>query len=111
VLTWNQAYEEVARVLDVELEIVHIPSDLIVMYDEEALGSLIGDKSNSAVFDNSKIKRFVPDFDCEVPWAEGVRRTIAWFESDPSRQTVDRDADQLWDKIIAAYERAYPYTQ
>ena len=82
VLTWNQAYEEVAHALGVELNVVHIPSDLIVKYDEKAVGSLIGDKSNSAVFDNSKIKRFVPEFDCKVPWAEGVRRTIAWFEAD-----------------------------
>ena len=94
-----------------ELDIVHISSDLIAKYDEEALGSLIGDKVNSAVFDNSKIKRFVPEFDCEVPWAEGVRRAIAWFEADPSRQTIDDDANQLWDRIITAYERAYPETQ
>jgi len=66
VMTWNQAYLEVGRALGVELEIEHIPSDLIARYDEHALGSLIGDKVNSAVFDNSKIKRFVPDFDCEV---------------------------------------------
>ena len=108
VLTWNQAYEEVARALGVELDIVHIASDLIAKYDEHAVGSLIGDKSNSAVFDNSKIKRFVPEFDCKVPWAEGIRRTIAWFEADPSRQTIDEDANQLWDKIIASYEKAYP---
>ena len=108
VLTWNQAYEEVARALDVELNVVHIPSDLIAKYDEHAIGSLIGDKSNSAVFDNSKIKRFVPEFECKVPWAEGIRRTIDWFEADPGRQTIDESANQLWDKIIAAYERAYP---
>ena len=108
VLTWNQAYEEVARALGVELDVVHIPSDLIAKYDDHALGSLIGDKANSAVFDNSKIKRFVPEFDCEVPWAEGVRRAIAWFESDPARQAIDHEANQLWDRIIAAFERVYP---
>ena len=108
VLTWNQAYEEVARALGVELDIVHIPSDLIAMFDEYALGSLIGDKANSAVFDNSKIKRFVPEFDSEVPWTEGVQRSITWFEADPVRQTIDDEANLLWDKIIASYEKAYP---
>ena len=108
VLTWNQAYQEVARALGVNLDIVHIPSDLIARYDENAFGSLIGDKVNSVVFDNSKIKRFVPEFDCKVSWAEGVRRSIAWFEADLSRQTIDEDANHLWDRIIAAYERAYP---
>jgi nucleoside-diphosphate-sugar epimerase len=108
VLTWNQAYEEVGRALGVELNVVHIASDLIAKYDEHALGSLIGDKINSAVFDNSKIKRFVPDYDCKVPWAEGVRRSLAWFEADPARQMIDQQANQLWDSIISAYERAFP---
>jgi nucleoside-diphosphate-sugar epimerase len=108
VLTWNQAYEEVGRALGVELNVVHIASELIAKYDEHALGSLIGDKVNSVVFDNSKIKRFVPEFDCKVPWAEGVRRALAWFNADLSRQTVDHDANQLWDKIIDSYEKAYP---
>ena len=78
------------------------------MYDEEAVGSLIGDKSNSVVFDNSKIKRFVPDFNCEVNWAEGLRRSLAWFESHPQFQTIDNECNQLWDKIIAGYEKAFP---
>ena len=111
VLTWNQAYEEVARALGVELNMVHVASDLIARYDEHAIGSLIGDKVNSAVFDNSKIKRFVPEFDCKVPWEEGIRRTIAWFEDDPSRQTIDDEANQLWNRIIAAYETVFPEAQ
>ncbi len=108
VLTWNQVVLELGRALGVEPNIVHIPSDLIAMYDPDATGSLIGDKSNSAVFDNSKIKRYVPDFRCDVRWAEGVRRSIAWFEADPSRQSIDHEANALWDRIIAGYERAYP---
>ncbi len=108
VLTWNQIYLEVGRALGLEPDIIHIPSDLIAMYSEHAIGSLIGDKANSAVFDNSKIKRFVPDFKCEVTWAEGLRRALAWHEADPARQGIDAEANQLWDKIISAYEKAYP---
>jgi len=104
VLTWNQAYEEVGKALGVELNIYHIASDFIARFDEHALGSLIGDKVNSAVFDNSKIKRLVPEFDCKVSWAEGIRKTTAWFEADQSRQTIDESANQLWDRIINAYE-------
>ena len=111
VMTWNQAYQEVGRALGVELNVVYIASDLIAKYDEHAIGSLIGDKVNSAVFDNSKIKCFVPEFDCKVPWAEGVRRSIAWFEADPSRQTIDNETNQLWGTIIANYEKVYPETQ
>ncbi|HVN16661.1 MAG TPA: SDR family oxidoreductase [Anaerolineales bacterium] len=107
VLTWNQIYLEVVHALGVKPNIVHIPSDLIAAYDPDALGSLIGDKVNSVVFDNSKIKRFVPDYSCKVNWAEGSRRTLAWLESHPEFQTIDRDLDHLWDKIISKYEQAF----
>jgi len=108
VLTWNLAYQEVGRALGVDLNAVHIASELIAKFDDHATGSLIGDKVNSVVFDNSKIKHFVPEFDCKVTWAEGVRRSLAWFEANPSRQTIDKEANQLWDRIITAYERIYP---
>jgi len=108
VLTWDQIYKEIGRALGVEPHIVHVPSDLIAAYDSEALGSLTGDKVNSSVFDNSKIKELVPDFICTVPWAEGVRRSIAWFEADPSRQTIDERLNHLWDKILAEYLKAFP---
>lgn len=108
VLTWNQLYEEVYRALGIEPNMVHVPSDLIVAHDPEKLGTLIGDKSNSVVFDNSKIKRFVPEFHCEVEWAEGVRRSLAWFERHPESQTIDHEAIHRWDAILAAFERAFP---
>jgi nucleoside-diphosphate-sugar epimerase len=108
VLTWNQIYREAGHAVGVEPQIVHVPSDLIVAYNSNALGDLIGDKVNSSVFDNRKIKRFVPDFSCEVTWAEGVRRAIAWHEADPARQTIDAAMNQTWDTILAAYGRAFP---
>ena len=108
VLTWNQIYQQAAQAAGVEVQIVHVPSDLIAAYDPEAVGSLIGDKANSAVFDNSKIKRFVPEFTCDVSWAEGVRRAIAWHEADPARCSIDEPLNQTWDVILAAYEQAFP---
>lgn len=108
VLTWNQLFLEVYKALGAEPNIVHIPSEFIVAYDPEKLGTLTGDKSNSVVFDNRKIKRFVPDFTCEVGWAEGIRRTLAWFEADPARRTIDDEMNAMWDRIIAAFENALP---
>jgi len=81
---------------------------LIAAYDPDAVGSLIGDKVNSSVFDNTKIKSLVPDFNCTVPWSEGMRRTIAWLEADPSRQTIDERLNNIWDKILAKYGKAFP---
>jgi nucleoside-diphosphate-sugar epimerase len=107
-LSWDQIHLEAYRALGLGPNVIHIPSDLIGIYDPPSLGSLLGDKANSVVFDNSKIKRFVPDYACEVTWAEGVRRSLAWFEAHPEFQTVDRQMNLLWDRIITRYERAFP---
>lgn len=109
VLTWNQLYNQTAAALGVTPNLIHIPADLLAAWDDAFTGSLIGDKINSVVFDNSKIKKFVPEFKCKVTWAEGVKRTIAWFDADSARRTVDQEADQKWDAIIAVYERAFPH--
>ena len=108
VLTWNQIHTEAAHALGIEPKIVHIPADLIAAYDSSALGGIVGDKANSVVFNNSKIKRWVPDYVATVPWSEGVRRSIAWFQADPARQTIDHEANAQWDAIIAAYEKSFP---
>ena len=107
VLSWDQIHLELYQAIGQTPNVIHIPSDFIARFDEGAIGSLIGDKSNSVVFDNSKIKRFVPEYNCKVNWSEGLRRSLAWFESHPEYQTIDNESNQLWDKIIAGYTKAF----
>jgi nucleoside-diphosphate-sugar epimerase len=105
VLTWNQITDIVARAADAKAEIVHIPSDFMAAAIPDERGNLTGDKANSVLFDNTKIRRYVPEFSPRVRFAEGIRRTLAWFDSDPARRAVDSAADAAWDKLISAYER------
>ena len=109
VMTWDQFYRITAQAAGVEAHIVesqlvHIASDFLGACDPENIGSLTGDKASSVVFDNTKIKRFVPGFCAKVPFAEGIRRTIAWFDADPRRKQIDEEANAAWDKLIEAYE-------
>jgi nucleoside-diphosphate-sugar epimerase len=104
VMTWNQFYRIVAEAAGAEPKLVHMASDFIAKCEPDALGSLIGDKAVSTVFDNSKIKQFVPGFCATTPFAQGVRRTLAWFDTDPERKIIDEDANTRWDKMIDAYE-------
>jgi nucleoside-diphosphate-sugar epimerase len=104
VLTWRQIYKAIADAAGTKLNAVYIPSDFIARIDSEYEGILLGDKSWCGVFDNSKIKRFVPDFVATVPFAQGIKRTIEWFEAEPKRCTVDDEFNQFMDKLIAAYE-------
>ena len=108
VLSWDQIHLEAYHALDLEPNLIHIPSDLIAVYDPDSLGSLVGDKANSVVFDNSKVKRFVPDYSCDVNWAEGVRRSLSWFDAHPEFQTIDHEMNMVWDRIISSYQRAFP---
>jgi nucleoside-diphosphate-sugar epimerase len=102
-LTWNQIYQTIAQALGVEAKIVHIPSDFIAQVAPEKRGSLLGDKSWSVIFDNSKIKSFVPDFQATIPFHSGVRRTLAWFDADERRKRVDENVNAMMDHILTAY--------
>jgi len=108
-LNWNQIFETVASAAGVKkLDVVHVPSDLINAFDPDWGAGLLGDKSASMVFDNSKIKRLVPDFCAAIPFARGAEEIIAWYRADPARQVVDADFNTMCDRIIAAARSAFP---
>ena len=106
-LTWNQIHEIIADAVNVKPNIVHIASDFIGQYDDHLRDGLIGDKANSVIFDNSKIKKFVPDFVATIPFCKGIRETINWFEEDTSRQIIKQDTNDLIDKIILDYDNIF----
>jgi nucleoside-diphosphate-sugar epimerase len=108
VLTWNEIYALLARAAGVEPKLVHVPSDLIAAYDREWGDGLLGDKAHSMVFDNTKIKRVVPGFSATIPFAQGAREIIAWFDADPANRAVDEALNQTIEQILAGYERAWP---
>jgi nucleoside-diphosphate-sugar epimerase len=105
ILTWNQIYQAVADAVGVEPNIIHIPSDFICRVDETQTGSLLGDKALSVIFDNSKIKMFVPGFKAVIPFSQGIKRTLAWFGADPKRQVISKKTDEIMDRIIKEYEK------
>ncbi len=107
-LSWNQIYEIMARAAGVEMKVVHVPSELIAAYDPDWGDSLLGDKANSMLFDNAKIKRIVPDFKATIPFSHGAEEIMTWYDGDPQRQKVDQQLDQTIDRILAAYEKAWP---
>ncbi|SMB78823.1 SDR family oxidoreductase [Deinococcus hopiensis] len=104
-LTWNQIFELVARAAGVRAETVHIPSDVIARSDPEWGAGLLGDKAHSMVFDNSKIKRVVPEFAATIPFARGAEEIMAWFDGDPARRVVDAALDRRMDDLIARQAR------
>jgi len=106
-LTWNQIYQIVANTLNVELKAVHIASDFLEacggdIYDFK--GTLLGDKANSVVFDNTKLKQFVPDFCAKVRFDEGIKMTIDYILKHPQQE--DPEFDTWCDKVIETVNTA-----
>lgn len=105
-LTWNQIYQAIASALGVELNAVHISSELLDACSElDFRGSLIGDKANSVVFDNSKLKSLVPDFVATKRFDQGIKETIEFILSHPEYQIEDKEFDQWCDKMIVTMEK------
>jgi nucleoside-diphosphate-sugar epimerase len=106
-LPWNEIYEIFAQAAGAQApQLVHIASDTISAAEPDEVGpSLLGDKSHSVVFDNSKVKALVPEFVCTVPFALGARQVVRWFDSNPDRQVVDERLSATFDQLIAAATR------
>jgi nucleoside-diphosphate-sugar epimerase len=102
-LTWDQIYRAVGHAAGVEPDIIHIPSDFICGLEPRWTGDLLGDKAHSVIFDNTKIKTFVPEYRAVIPFKQGIKRTLGWFREDPSRQTVSEETNAAMDRIIAAF--------
>ncbi|MFD1673892.1 SDR family oxidoreductase [Alicyclobacillus fodiniaquatilis] len=104
VLTWDQIYQAIGKAAGVAPKLVHISTDFIARCVPEKSAGLLGDKAVSHIFDNSKIKRFVPEYQSTVPFAAGIRQTIAWFEAHPEQCLVDEAWNAQMDAIILAHE-------
>jgi nucleoside-diphosphate-sugar epimerase len=106
-LTWNQIYAAIAAALGKPLKAVHVSSEfLAAVSDYDYTGGLIGDKANSVVFDNTKLKRLVPGFTAKVRFDRGIRETIEHILAHRELQIEDPDFDAWCDRVIAAREKA-----
>jgi nucleoside-diphosphate-sugar epimerase len=103
VLTWNQIAETLAAAAGVQARIVHVPSEVIAAADPQWGAGLLGDKAHSMVFDNAKLRGVVPGYVATIPFEQGAREILAWYDEDPSRQQVDTRLDTVMDKLAEAY--------
>ena len=110
ILSWDQIYSTIADALGVKLNAVHVSSEFLSdvgeSYGYDFRGSLLGDKAVSVVFDNSKLKRLVPEMTTRVPFQKGVRQALGYVLSHPEKYEEDPEFDDFCDKVINAVENA-----
>lgn len=102
-LTWNQIYDIVARAAGVEAKKVHVPSEILAQRDPNRGPGLLGDKSNSFILDNSKIKALVPAFVCTTPFSRGAEEIVAHYTAPGVKGVVDPQKDALEDALCAEF--------
>ncbi len=107
-MTWNQIYQTIADTLGKPLDALHVPSDFLARHGENCdfKGELLGDKASTVVFDNSKIKRLVPDFVCNISMADGLRQAVQFMLAHPETQTPDLEFDSWCDRIADSMRAA-----
>lgn len=104
-VTWNQIHQMIADCLGVPFKPYYVASDFlnaVSNYDFE--GALIGDKANSVVFDNTKLKRAVPGFVATIRAEEGIRKAVAYMLNHAECQEEDPEFDAWCDKLIEKLE-------
>lgn len=105
-VTWNQIYNEIAKCLGKPLKACYVPSDFLAEVSNfDLMGELIGDKTPSVVFDNTKLKRVVPGFSAKIRFDQGIRQTIDYILSHPECQKEDKEFDAWCDRVVEAVER------
>lgn len=107
-MTWNQIYQTIADTLGKPLDALHVPSDFLARHGEnyDFKGELLGDKASTVVFDNSKIKRLVPDFVCNISMADGLRQAVQFMLAHPETQTPDLEFNSWCDRIADSMRAA-----
>ncbi|MFC5528863.1 SDR family oxidoreductase [Cohnella yongneupensis] len=106
-VTWNQIYEIIADALGVKLNAVHVSSEFLAACStEDYRGGLLGDKANSVVFDNAKLKRLVPEFVATTRLDQGIKKTVAHILAHPELQQEDPEFDAWCDKVVHALDAA-----
>jgi nucleoside-diphosphate-sugar epimerase len=103
VLTWDQITHALAAAAGVTADIVHVPSDVIAAADPVWGASLLGDKAHSMVFDNAKLRSVVPAYRAVIPFEQGAREIVAWYDEDRARQRIDAGVDAVTARLAQAY--------
>lgn len=101
VLTWNQIFTIVGNAAGVEPRIVHVPSEVIAKHHPAWGAGLLGDKAHSVIFDNTKLKRLVPDYVARIPFSRGAEEIVRFYGEHPEFEPHRPDVDELMDRLVA----------
>ena len=103
-LSWNQYLENIEKAFGYKANVVNVSTQFICEVVPQWHDDLFGDKIVTFLFDNSKIKRFVPGFCAKIPFSKGIRMSVEYVMEHPDRQVIDEEYTAVYDKIFSAYK-------
>ncbi|GAA5083769.1 nucleoside-diphosphate-sugar epimerase [Thermocatellispora tengchongensis] len=108
VLTWNEIYTIAGRACGTPARLLHLPSEFLPVVAPDWFWTplILGDLQHSAVFDTTKIRRYVPEFRPVVTWSQGARGLHEWRAAHPEHTRPDPEADAMLARLVAAHHRA-----
>jgi nucleoside-diphosphate-sugar epimerase len=108
VYTWDQIYTIVGAALGTEPRLVHVPADDILAGAPDWVWSelIVGDLSHSAVFDNSKIRRYVPGYAPRLTFHAAAASIVGWRAEHPGDCQPDAATDAIVDRLVSGHRSA-----
>jgi dTDP-D-glucose 4,6-dehydratase len=98
--TWDEIFNYVAAALGTKATLAHVPTDTLVRYDPNWSQSLLGDKSCSIAFDNTKIKNAVGGWTARHTIQEAIQLSAAHVHKRMATFKPDPNLEALLDRII-----------
>lgn len=102
-MTWKDVIKAIVRANGTDTEIISIPTSFIVETLPEFKGILCGDKGTNMWFDNSKIKRVVPEFRTSILINEGLSESVKFLKKHVELHTIDEYEEERLDYLLKKY--------
>jgi nucleoside-diphosphate-sugar epimerase len=99
---WEDLYLEFGKVVGKEPNIVHIPSELLYTAAPNLCGHLYFEKTYPGLFDNSKFKVDVPEFEAKISLHQGLQMMLDWFEKEAN--VIDPEKAALEDRLVDLHQ-------
>lgn len=98
-IRWTDVLDAIESKTGIALK--RVPMSQVDLYSElpEYKSILIGDKGSSWRFDNSKIKKAVPEFECTVSLEDGVSEMIDFYNAHPQLKLIDHEWNGKIDRL------------
>lgn len=105
-LSWHSIIKTYTGIIKTDANIAYIPSEFILRHDKEWGDGLLGDKAHSKIFDNSKIKRFVPEFKASIPFFEGAQEIIDFYTGNPGFSKTDPLVEKRIENLLFNFTKS-----